>query len=73
MSKRGNIKNRGDGKLPYCISFDTQDMPGKIVAVGVQLNTIIMKDTDRVRIDLVDHPLYPALEKYVKSNPSRPR
>jgi hypothetical protein len=52
----------------YCISFDTLEMPGKIVAVSVELNTIIMGSSDSVRVDLVDHPLYPKLEKYVLDN-----
>lgn len=56
--------------LPYCISFDTLDMPGKIKAVRVQLDTIIIAETDKVRVDLVDHPLYAKLEQYVRANPS---
>lgn len=57
--------------LPYCVSFDTLDMPGKIKAVRVQIDTIIMSETDKVRVDLADHPLYAKLEQYVLANPSK--
>lgn len=55
-------------KKPYCISFDTKEMPGKVVAVQVSLNTIIVRDNDTVRVDLVDHPLYHHLVSYVLNN-----
>lgn len=57
--------------LPYCISFDTKEMPGKIVAVSVSLDTIILGPNDSTRVDLVDHPLYSHLEKYVLDNKGR--
>lgn len=57
--------------LPYCISFDTKEMPGKIVAVRVDLSKHIMSETDSVSVALVEHPLYPELERYVRANPSR--
>ena len=57
--------------LPYCVSFDTKEMPGKIVAVKVELTTHIMKDTSEVRIDLVDHALYKHLYDYCVANPPR--
>ncbi|MFA7504266.1 MAG: hypothetical protein WCZ28_06170 [Burkholderiaceae bacterium] len=56
---------------PYCIAFDTKDMAPRIKAVRVDLSTYIMRDMDeKVRVDLCDHPLYPALERYVLANPS---
>lgn len=63
-------KNRG---VPYCISFETKEMPGKIVAVSVALDKVIMRDIDTARVDLVDHPLYEKLEQYVLANPSAKR
>ena len=55
--------------LPYCISFDTKDTPNLIKAVRVKLSIHWMRDMDEpVRVDLVDHPLYPALEQYVLAN-----
>jgi hypothetical protein len=57
--------------VPYCISFDTVEMPGKVVAVSVALDTIILGPNDSAMINLCEHPLYPKLEKYVKQNPSR--
>jgi len=57
--------------LPFCIDFDTNEMPGKIVAIRVILDKYIFGPDDSVRIDLVDHPLYKKLEAYVKTNPSR--
>jgi hypothetical protein len=55
--------------LPYGISFETREMPGKIKAITVALDTVIMKETDSIRVDLCDHPLYPNLVKYVEANP----
>lgn len=54
---------------PYCVAFDTKEMPGKIVAVSVALDTIIMGPDDKARLDLCTHPLYPKLYAYVLSNP----
>lgn len=59
--------------LPYCISFDTKEMPGKIVAVRVELSKHIMTVHDSVNVALAEHPLYPALEQYVLNNPTRKR
>lgn len=58
--------------LPYCIEFDTNEMPGKVVGISVELSKIIIGMTDKVNVALCEHPLYPALERYVKVNPSRP-
>jgi hypothetical protein len=57
--------------LEYGISFDTKEMPGRIVAVAVKLSKIFMGPKDSVRVDLVDHPLYPKLEEYVLANPTK--
>jgi len=56
--------------LNYCVSFDTKEIPGKIACVRVSLDKIFIGMNDSVRIDLVDHPLYGHLERYVKDNPS---
>lgn len=65
------MKNRGG--IPYAISFDTKEMPGKVVGVRVQLDTMIIGTDDKVRVDLSDHPLYEKLEQYVLHNPSEAR
>ena len=57
--------------LRFAIAFDTKEMPGKIVATTVELGTWIMTKSDEVNVALADHPLYPALERYVRDNPSR--
>ena len=54
--------------LQYGISFDTNEMPGKIVAITVALDKTIMLPTDSIRVDLCDHPLYHHLETYVFAN-----
>lgn len=54
--------------LPYSVHFDTKEMPGKIVAVRVQLDKVIMGPLDSVRVDLNDHPLYNRLVDYVLNN-----
>lgn len=59
----------------FCVAFNTKEMPGLIVATQVTLSTKIMRptDVDGVRIDLRDHPLYPALAEYVRNNPVEKR
>lgn len=57
--------------LPYCISFDTNEMPGKIIAVRVELSKHIMTVGDSVNIALFEHPLYEHLEEYVLNNVKR--
>lgn len=54
----------------YAIDFNTKEMPGKIVAVTVALDTLVMGEKDTVRVDLCDHPLYPKLIEYVLKNPA---
>jgi hypothetical protein len=44
-------------------------MSSTVVAVQVTLSRITMRPEDAARIDLVDHPLYPALCRYVAANP----
>lgn len=56
----------------FYISFNTLDMPGKIKAIRVRLDTEIVSDMNKsFPINLSDHPLYPDLERYVLNNPSR--
>jgi hypothetical protein len=59
--------------LDYCVAFDTKEMPGKIVATRVRLDTVILGPDDAARIDLADHPLYPRLVSYVLANQIRQR
>jgi hypothetical protein len=58
---------------PYAIAFDTLEMPGTVVCVSVQLSKLIIRPNDSVRVDLVDHPLYPQLCQYVRDNPPAPK
>lgn len=59
-------------KKKYHISFNTKELPGRIKAVSVTLDNEIIKDMGkRMSIDLCNHPLYPALVRYVKANPAR--
>lgn len=54
----------------FQIEFNT--MPGGYLkTVQVPLENGVMDSIDVARIDLCDHPLYRALERYVKSNPSK--
>jgi hypothetical protein len=53
----------------FHISFDTKEMPGKIVATKVTIEKVIIADMNAsMRIDLADHPLYPQLQQYVDNN-----
>jgi hypothetical protein len=55
----------------YSISFDTNDAPGRVKAVWVELGVWFMRERDVAHVNLCEHPLYPQLEEYVKANPSR--
>jgi len=58
--------------MKYHIEFDTQDMPGKIKATTIHINTEVVRDMKaKMRVDLFHHPLYKKLEKYVLANPSK--
>lgn len=69
-----------DKKLPpaeeYGISFYTTKHPGFFTKILVSLreDVVDMSNKDEmknsVRLDLVDHPLYPELERYVLANKS---
>lgn len=75
MSKdrKGMARIPAGGKLPatneFHISFNTKGHAGYIKAVKVTITEDALDTTDEVRIDLADHPLYPALQQYVKANP----
>lgn len=53
----------------YAISFNTKDHAGYVVAVKVSLREDVVDMDESVRIDLADHPPYPALQQYVLANP----
>ena len=54
----------------FYISFSTKIEPGKIVAVRVRLDQVIIAELDvQMRVDLCDHPLYRDLQTYVEGNP----
>jgi hypothetical protein len=59
----------------FQIDFDTQSMPGKIVALEVRISSVIAEtrnpgDLEKsFRIDLNDHPLYRKLFTYCMNNP----
>lgn len=52
----------------FHIKFDT--MPGGYLkTVKVTIEEDVMDSMDSVRVDLCEHPLYKALQQYVKANP----
>lgn len=56
----------------YYIAFDTQEMAPNIRAVTVELkHEVVTDDHAPMSVNLCEHPLYPQLCKYVKSNPHR--
>lgn len=59
----------------FSIAFDTKSLPGKVVVTTVRLERRILSDASfsqrRFRINMVDHPLYRALVRYVLANPLR--
>lgn len=64
------------GKKPsdntYYIAFDTQELPGALLAVRVTIDQEVIRDMEReLPINLCEHPLYDKLATYVIHN--RPR
>lgn len=57
--------------IRYGIDFNTKEIPDRIVAVTVELDTWIMTKSDNVNIALCEHPLYPKLHAYCLANPPR--
>lgn len=57
----------------FAISFDTKKdaKVGTIRTVTVTLKEDVMAMDDIAYVNLCEHPLYPALVKYVKANPAR--
>lgn len=53
----------------FHIAFETKGHSGYIKTVKVTIEEDVMDTMDEVRVDLADHPLYKALQTYVKSNP----
>jgi hypothetical protein len=58
--------------MEYFVSFDTKSVVGKIVAVRVRIDTVLIEATSvkELSIDLCDNALYPDLVRYVDSNKS---
>lgn len=53
----------------FYINFNTQIHPGKIEAVKITIELETIEDMDKpLRLDLVDHPLFPDLLEYIKAN-----
>lgn len=53
----------------YFIDFNTKIEPGKIQAVRVRIDLVTITDMNKpLSINLVDHPLYEELRRYVMAN-----
>lgn len=54
----------------FYIEFDTKEFEPFLKAVSVTLSVELIRDLDKqLSINLCDHPLYPALVRYVQHNP----
>lgn len=57
----------------FAIEFFTKEVPGFMTVYEVTLRRRHIPnsqaDSTSFRIDLRDHPIYPALQRYVKANP----
>ncbi|MDP3579152.1 hypothetical protein [Methyloversatilis sp.] len=53
----------------FLIEFDSKNSAGYIKGVKVTIEADIVDVDESVRIDLADHPLYRALQRYVLNNP----
>lgn len=64
-----------DDPNTFSIAYDSKSMPGKVVVTTVRLEQRILSEANfvqrRFRINMVDHPLYRALARYVGANPPR--
>lgn len=56
----------------FSIAFDTQTMIGFVVITTVKVTNEIVSMCDfrnnKYRVDMNDHPLYPAIVRYVQDN-----
>lgn len=55
----------------FHVAFDTLSMPGCMVAVEVVLTQRIGRNRDVFKLNLCEHPLYPALRRYCLDNEPR--
>lgn len=62
-----------DGAFAISFELDAVKSTGIIKFVKVVLTEDTMDAEDKVFVNLCEHPLYPKLEQYVKSNLSRRR
>lgn len=54
----------------FYIEFDTKEYEPFLKAVRVQLDAEMIRDLNKqLPVNLSDHPLYPALVRYVLNNP----
>ena len=56
----------------FYIEFDTREFEPFLKGISVTLSTEVIRDLKRqLPINLSEHPLYPALVRYVQANPPR--
>ncbi len=72
------MQRKLDPTNTFSIAFNTEEMPGKITIVTVELTKEIVAldgafEGRKFRVDLCDHPLYPQLAAYVSNNPANRR
>lgn len=73
------VPNKTAPNLPpdgtFGIEFDTKNLEGAgaIKYVKVTLSHDVLMPDESVFVNLCEHPLYPALEKYVRANMTRNR
>jgi hypothetical protein len=53
----------------FHMEFETREFPGKVQYVEITINKRVTSDPNKkFRVDLCDHPLFPALVRYVDGN-----
>ena len=53
----------------FFIEFDTQSNSGKLGAVRIRIDYVEIDDMNQsLNINLIEHPLYPNLVRYVEAN-----
>lgn len=58
----------------FYICFDTREYEPFLKATKVTLTTELIRDPQKqLPINLCEHPLYPALVRYVQANPIKPQ
>lgn len=61
--------DRLDPTDTFHVEFNTEEMPGRVLATEITIRRKIAESKDVFRLDLCNHPLYEKLFRYCMDNP----